>query len=90
MLNRITFVEVLAGYRLRIRFADGVEGEVSLKHMVGKGVFAVWSDEAEFAKVTIDPTSGTVTWPGGIDVAPDALYEQLTGSSASSTAPRQF
>jgi hypothetical protein len=34
------------------------------------------SDPALFALVTVDPESGTVTWPGGIDLAPEPLYEQ--------------
>jgi hypothetical protein len=27
-----------------------------------------------FASVWVDPESGTVTWPGGADLAPDTLY----------------
>ena len=88
MLNRITDAEARQGYRLWIRFADGVEGEVSLAHLVGKGVFEPWQDESEFLKVTIDPEAGTVAWPGGIDLAPDALSDRITGKSLSSPAPR--
>lgn len=88
MLNPIEKVEARPGYRLWIRFADGVEGEVSVKHLVGKGVFRAWEDSAFFSKATIDPGSGTVTWAGGIDLAPDALYAQITGGSASAITPR--
>jgi hypothetical protein len=87
-LNPITYAEAKPGYRLQVRFADGVEGEVSLLHLVGKGVFAAWVDREFFSRVAVDPESGTVTWPGGIDLAPDALYEKITGGSASS-APLQ-
>ena len=88
MLNPITSAEPRTGYRLWIKFADGVEGVVSLKHLVGKGVFRLWDDKENFRAVAVDPESGTVTWPGGIDLAPDALYAQVSGGSASSGAPR--
>lgn len=88
MLNPITSAEARPGYRLWIEFADGVEGEVSLKHLVGKGVFEVWEDVEHFSEVSVDPESGTVAWPGDIDLAPDALYAQITGGSATS-APSQ-
>ena len=87
MLNPITSAEARPGYRLWIKFADGVEGEVSLMHLVGKGVFEAWEDLGFFSEVSIDPESGTVAWPGGIDLAPDTLYTQITGGSASSGAP---
>ena len=87
MLNPISSAEARSGYRLWIRFADRVEGEVSLTHLVGKGVFEAWKDQELFAAVGVDPQSGTVVWPGGIDLAPDALYEKITGTSASKGAP---
>ena len=70
----------------------GAEGEVSLKHLVGKGIFGSWEDEGEFLKVTVDPESGTVSWPGGIDLAPDSLYGKITGASQSTSnpAPQSF
>jgi hypothetical protein len=41
-------------------------------------------DEAEFRKVFVDAESGTIAWPGGIDLAPDGLHRRLSeaGSSA--------
>jgi len=71
LLNPITSVEPRPDYRLWVRFADGVEGEVSLEPLVGKGVFELWTDREIFRAVTVDPESGTVVWPGGIDLAPD-------------------
>lgn len=51
-----------------------------MSESVGKGVFKVWSDPAEFAKVFVDPATGTVAWPGGIDLDPDQLYHDMTGA----------
>jgi hypothetical protein len=77
MLDRIIAAEARPDYHIWVRFEDGLEGEVSVKHLVGRGVFASWSDEAEFQKLFVDPESGTVAWPGDIDLAPDALHERL-------------
>lgn len=84
MLDRIVEAEARPDYCLWVRFEDGLDGEVSLTHLVGRGVFSSWSDESEFLKVYIDPESGTVAWPGGVDLAPDALHLRL--AEAASTA----
>ena len=55
LLSPITYAEARYGYRLWIRFGDGVEGEVSLIHLVGKGVFEAWTDAALFSRVSVDP-----------------------------------
>jgi hypothetical protein len=76
---RIVDAIPLPGYRLRIRFTDGAQGEVDLSHLVGRGVFAAWRYPGEFEKVSVDPQSQTVCWPGGIDLDPDVLYANATG-----------
>jgi len=81
-MYRIVEVEARSGYRIWIRFEDGVVGEVDLSDLVGKGVFRRWQDEDEFRKVHIDAETGTVAWPGQIDLAPDALYRDLAGVKA--------
>ena len=40
------------------------------------GVLSPLNDPAYFAEVTVDPEAGTIVWPGGIDLAPEPLYEQ--------------
>jgi len=79
MLHRIVSAEARDDYRLWVRFEDGSEGEVDLADLVGRGVFAIWSDPAVFGSVFIDEDSGTVAWPGGIDLAPDGLYREVGG-----------
>jgi hypothetical protein len=76
-MYRIVAVEPLEKYRVRIRFLDGTEGEVDLSSLVGKGVFALWNDSEEFAKVFVDPESHTLAWPGGIDLCPETLYQDI-------------
>ncbi len=73
-------VEPRDGYRIWLRYADGVEGEVNLSHFVGKGVFAAWRDPDFFAGVRIVPGDG-IAWSEEIDLCPDALYLQITGKA---------
>ncbi|MEI7481025.1 MAG: DUF2442 domain-containing protein [Elusimicrobiota bacterium] len=78
-MHKIAEVKPLEAYKVRIRFSDGVSGDVDLSDMAGKGVFLAWSDLEFFNKVYIDPQTHTLCWPGGIDVAPEVLYENIKG-----------
>ncbi len=78
MLYDVVEVEARPNFRVWVRFEDGVQGEADLSDLVGKGVFRRWRDNpAEFAEVTVDVDSGTIVWPGGLDVAPDRLYSDV-------------
>jgi hypothetical protein len=79
-------VTPLDGYKLRIRFADGIEGDVDLSHLVGKGVFSLWNDPSAFASVRIGP-SGEIQWSEEVDLCPDALYLEITGRSPEEVFP---
>ena len=79
-MPRIVRVEPKPTFRLFLRFEDGIEGEVDLSSLAGKGVFASWKSPGFFEKVSIDPETGTVAWPGGIDLCPENLYHDLTGA----------
>ena len=77
---RIVHAEALPKYRLRLRYADGVEGEVDLSHLVGKGVFQMWNYPDAFQRVTIG-SAGEVRWSDDVDLCADSLYMQITGKS---------
>jgi hypothetical protein len=75
---RVTEVEALPGFRLRVAFADGLKGTVDLSGLVHSpkaGVFAALADPSLFAQVTLD--YGAVTWPGELDLAPDAMHAAI-------------
>jgi hypothetical protein len=83
MLYDVVEAEARPGFRVWVRFEDGLEGEVDLSHLVGKGVFKRWADApSEFSEVAVDAESGTLVWPGGLDVAPDTLYRDVAGLAA--------
>ena len=81
-MHRIETVQARPDHRIWIRFTDGLEGEVDLSDLVGKGVFASWRNKGHFEAVFVDPETGTVAWPGGIDLAPEALYQDLAAVKA--------
>lgn len=79
---RIVKVEVQPDYRLEVEFADRVHGVVDLSQELWGPMFEPLRDPARFAQVGLDE-NGAICWPNGADLAPDAIYEDLTsGTSA--------
>lgn len=72
----ITGVAVVGDRVLRLLFSDGSAGDVDFSAERWTGVLAPLNDHAYFAQVRVDPEAGTITWPGGIDLAPEPLYAQ--------------
>jgi len=64
-------------YCLFVRFKDGLEGLVRLREEQLTGVLAALRDQGFFEQVFID--QGAVAWPGDIDLAPDAMYAEVSG-----------
>jgi hypothetical protein len=80
MLRDVIEVKALEGYRLFVRFEDGVQGVVDVAMLVSfKGVFAPLKDIREFQRATVNPELGVVQWPNGADLDPDVLYAHLSG-----------
>jgi hypothetical protein len=78
MLYDVVEVRARPNFRVWLRFEDGLEGEADLSDLAGRGVFKRWIDNpAEFDQVSVDEESGTIVWPGGLDVAPDRLYDEV-------------
>lgn len=64
-------VKPLSNYKLCVKYSDGIEGEVDLSHLVGKGVFMLWDDYSTFEKVYIG-SSGEIAWSDEVDICPDS------------------
>ena len=77
---RVTEVEPLPGFRLRVSFVDGMRGEVEMEKLLQRPgiagtVFAPLCDPATFERASV--VLGAVTWPSGADLAPDAMYDAI-------------
>lgn len=77
MVPRIVEAQYRKDYRIWVRFADQVEGEVDLEGELWGDVFAPLKNRTEFAKLHLDEELGTVVWPNGADFAPEFLYTKL-------------
>ena len=70
-----------AGFVLRVRFADGAAGVVEMANLIGSdeaGVFAALRDPEVFGRVHVE--HGAATWPGEVDLAPDAMHAAIAAS----------
>jgi len=61
--------------RFLVRFKDCLSGVVRFEPSFFTGVFEPLKDTTFFKQVFIE--GGAVTWPGGIDLAPDAMHDEI-------------
>ena len=81
MLIDIVEATALEGYRVRLRFEDGVTGELDLATIIRfEGVFAPLKDLNRFRELRVHPDLGTIYWPNGADLDPTVLYARVTGT----------
>jgi len=71
----VTAVKVISHLSLQVQFADGLSGLVRFEPSHLTGVFAVLRDPTIFQQVSV--LHGAVTWPGELDLAPDAMYDAI-------------
>ena len=79
----VTDVRVLPGYRFHVTFVDGTAGEVDASALIlapNAGVFTPLRDPTLFAQARV--TDGVVTWPGDLDLAPDAMYDEIRANGS--------
>ncbi|MHB8370242.1 MAG: DUF2442 domain-containing protein [Leptospirales bacterium] len=75
---RIKEVRSCQDFKLWVVFNDGTQGEVELSEFLQSshaGVFSALQDEKLFSQVRLE--WGALTWPGGLDLAPDFLYREI-------------
>ena len=60
------------GFIIATRFDDGSEKHIDISQWFRGPVFKPLKDAAFFKKFFIE--GGTLAWPNGVDIAPEALY----------------
>jgi hypothetical protein len=76
--RRVQEVKAMPDDRLYVRFVDGLTGIADLSALIASqdaGVFACLRDRAVFEQVRVE--LGAVVWPGGPDLAPDAMHVMI-------------
>ena len=71
----VTSVQPEHHLTLSVKFSDGLQGTVCFKPSHLTGVFESLKNEEYFNKVFVD--HGVVTWPGELDLAPDAMHTEI-------------
>ena len=73
-------VEAKQAYQIWLKYEDGVNGELDLGHLAGKGVFKAWDVPGYFKTVRVTEY-GSIAWgdTDDIELCSDALYMRLTG-----------
>lgn len=78
MLIHVTKAAYLRDYKVYLEFDNGIKGVADLEQKAKRsGVFAPLEDVVYFRKLRLDPALGTICWPNGADIAPEALYEAV-------------
>lgn len=68
-------VQPMGGRRLMVKFADGLTGTLQISPAFCTGVFAPLLDDRLLEQATIQ--YGVLTWPNGLDLAPDTMYAEI-------------
>lgn len=69
------------GYRIEVTFEDGAKGIVDFsKYLSMGGVFVRFRDIEFFKDFKINQELGVLTWGDEIDIAPETLYAEATGT----------
>ena len=76
MIPKLESAEYVHEYTIRVRFTDGIEGEVDLHDELWGEVFEPLKDTEAFRAFHLDKELNTIAWPCGADLAPEFLYER--------------
>jgi hypothetical protein len=74
----VVSVKPISPLAIAVRFEDGTEGQVRFELSHLSGVFEALKAPEVFQQARVE--DGAVTWPGEIDLAPDAMYREIKRS----------
>ncbi len=79
----VTEVRPLEGHRIRAAFTDGAVKEIDLGELLAAGgVFApIYERRDVFEQVVVNRETGTIEWPGEVDLDPEVLYGRYEPAS---------
>jgi Protein of unknown function (DUF2442) len=64
-------------HTVRIVFADGEVRDVDITPLLDMPAFSPLRETAVFEQVKVDEETGTIAWPGDVDLDPDVIYAAL-------------
>jgi hypothetical protein len=72
-LPAVSRAEYRGDFRIRVTFSDGSQNTIDFQHWLEGPMFEPLKDRVTFMRFFVD--GGTIVWPSGADIAPEALYE---------------
>ena len=72
-LPQVIAAKRVRGFVIATRFDDGSEKHIDISQWFRGPVFKPLKDATFFKKFFIE--AGTLAWPNGVDIAPEALYD---------------
>jgi hypothetical protein len=72
---RVTGVQPLDEYRLRVTFDDGAVRDVDCSFLLRGTLGEALRELDYFRQARVDDEARTVIWPNGLDPAPELLYD---------------
>jgi hypothetical protein len=88
MIPKLKSAEYVKDHTIRVRFADGIAGDIDLGAELWGEVFEALRDPDVFRRFRLDDELNTVTWPSGADFAPEFLYEKAAQQAAAADERR--
>jgi hypothetical protein len=81
MIHDVVAATYKGDYQIELRFDDGASGIVDFSGYLDRGgIFSRFKDIDFFKQFKINEDLGTLTWQNEIDLAPETLYAQATGT----------
>lgn len=73
-MEKVTTVETLPDYRLKVVFSTGDTKYFDCKPYLERGIFTKLKDPGLFRQAYV--AYDTVCWPGNLDIAPETLFDR--------------
>jgi hypothetical protein len=64
-------------HTVRIVFADGEVRDVDITPLLDTPAFSPLREASIFEQVKVDQNTGTIAWPGDVDLDPDVIYAAM-------------
>ena len=81
MLHDVVSAVYRGAYLIELEFDDGQRGTVDFaRYLERRGVFERLQDLEYFRTFTVNRELGVLTWGDEIDIAPETLYAEATGT----------
>jgi Protein of unknown function (DUF2442) len=74
-IHRVTAVEQVAAFILRLAFADGTSQTIDFSPILAGEIYGPLADPTFFRQVRLDPESHTIFWPNVADFDPAQLHD---------------